>query len=373
MKNKLAIILIAGLAPMGWSAGLENLRAPQLADIKAGEVTQLAPAIFQQPELVKLDMCVLSEMKNNKCYFKCESGAIAIEPAVRPDFSSGEPAGPCLPYITRQIKVSGPAAEKYVTSNQLDDLLKDPSPEVRKAAVRSAKNQIQNGYTQDRVLTIFKNRNERLDIRVEAARTLSYSPGNYRVQDELKGLLKYVGHEPQDLRVITYKALWSAAPVNSSIQDFLIDAVKNSEKDQAARRAAIWALFSVSNYSGPKDVLVNVLRSANEDEATRIEAIKSLYSGLTSQYRAVDLMKELVRDIREKRPVRLAALKALSGASNDSSVQSFLEDIVRNERDQDLRAAAVDAMSPDMTSLREFFHLPYKLEHGFIVSPIEAE
>lgn len=373
MKNTLAIILIAGLAPLGWSAGLENLRAAQLADIKAGDVPPAAPALFQQPELLKLDMCVLSELKNNKCYFKCESGAIAVEPAVRPDFSSGEPAGPCLPYITRQVKVAASVGEKYVTSNQLDELLKDPSPEVRKAAVKSAKNQIQNGYTQDRVLTIFKNRNERLDIRVEAARTLSYSPGNYRVQDELKGLVKYGGPEPLELRVITYKALWSAAPMNSSIQDFLIDAVKYSEKDQAARRAAIWALFSVSNNSGPKDVLINVLKYGNEEEATRIEAIKSLYSGLTSQYKAVDLMKEIFRDAREKKPVRLAALKALSGASNDSSVQSFLEDIVRNERDQDLRAAAVDAMSPDLTTLREFFHLPYKLEHGFIVSPIEAE
>ena len=111
MKIKLFLGLLAGLAPLAWPAGLEDLRSAQLADMNAGRVQEMELARFPQPELVKLDMCVLSEMKNDRCYFKCESGAVTTEPAVRPDFSAGEPVGPCAPYITRQIKVFADAGK----------------------------------------------------------------------------------------------------------------------------------------------------------------------------------------------------------------------------------------------------------------------
>jgi hypothetical protein len=56
----------------------------------------------QQP--TTLDYCVFTEFKNNKCLFKCESGAILSEPAQKPDFSTGEPAGACATHIIRPIK-----------------------------------------------------------------------------------------------------------------------------------------------------------------------------------------------------------------------------------------------------------------------------
>ncbi len=372
MKIKLFLGLLAGLAPLAWPAGLEDLRSAQLADMNAGRVQEMELARFPQPELVKLDMCVLSEMKNDRCYFKCESGAVTTEPAVRPDFSAGEPVGPCAPYITRQIKVFADAGKKSLAPDQLRDLLKDADPEVRKAAVKSARTQIQNSYAADRVLEILKDKNERADIRVEAARTLSYAPGYIKTQDALVDLLKYGSNEPAALRVMAYKALWGAAAANPRYMDFLIDAVKYSEKDAAARRAAVWALFGASANFRAQQLLVDLLKYGNENEAVKIEAIKSLY-GAVGVFTVKDLFQNIVESDKQTKPVRLAALKALSGAAGDSSVQRFIADMIRSERDQELRVAAVEAANPDLAGLREFFHLGYTVENGGFVSPIEKE
>jgi len=73
---------------------------------------------FPQPPTT-LDYCVFTEFKNNKCLFKCESGAILAEPAVKPDFSTGEPTGACATHIIRPIK---PAfANKAVSAEQVYD------------------------------------------------------------------------------------------------------------------------------------------------------------------------------------------------------------------------------------------------------------
>jgi len=82
---------------------------------------------FPQPPTT-LDYCVFTEFKNNKCLFKCESGAILVEPAQKPDFSTGEPAGACATHIIRPIK---PAfGNKAVSSEQTyDSYGKYPSAE----------------------------------------------------------------------------------------------------------------------------------------------------------------------------------------------------------------------------------------------------
>jgi hypothetical protein len=73
---------------------------------------------FPQPPTT-LDYCVFTEFKNNKCLFKCESGAILIEPAQKPDFSTGEPAGACATHIIRPVK---PAfGNKAVSTEQVYD------------------------------------------------------------------------------------------------------------------------------------------------------------------------------------------------------------------------------------------------------------
>ena len=374
MKILSAVLLLAGLAPASVYAGTDNLRAAQLPSIDAGAILnqiQNQQNHFPQPPLTTLDMCVFSEFKNNKCYFRCQSGAILTEPAVKPDFSAGEPAGACATHILRPITQAG-VITKNLTSSQLEDLLEDSNPEIRKAAVKSARNYIQNTYANEPVLEIFKNKNERADIRVEAARTLSYATGYSKVQDAFTDLLKYGGAEPRELRVMTYKALHGAAAMSSRFQEFLIDAVKYNEKDRDARRAAIWALYASVQNSRPQEVLTELVKYGNEEEAAKIEAIKSLYGAL-GNYRVKDMLQDLAKNSSECKPLRLVAIKALSGATGDSSVQRFLEDLVRYEKDQELRVAAIEASAPNLAALREYFHLGYKLENGGYVSPIEKE
>ncbi|MDA8132367.1 MAG: hypothetical protein M0011_12770 [Elusimicrobia bacterium] len=101
MRSLVAVILIAAAAP-AIAAG----PAPQLPHIDAGSIwaqinNQHNP--FPQPQQTTLDYCTLTDMKNNKWYFKCKSGAVLIEPAVKPDFPAGEPAGPCATMIIRPM------------------------------------------------------------------------------------------------------------------------------------------------------------------------------------------------------------------------------------------------------------------------------
>ncbi len=372
MKILSSILLLAGLAPASAIAGTDISRAAQLPPIDAGSILnqiQNSQNHFPTPPLTTLDMCVFSEFKNNKCFFKCQSGAILTEPAVKPDFSTGEPAGACATHILRPVTQTV-FTNKAMTSSQLKDLLTDSDPEIRKAAVKSAKKQILNSYINEQVLEIFKNANERVDVRVEAARTLSYASSYYKVPDAFVELLKY-GTQPRELRIMTYKALFGAAAVNSRYSDFLADAVKYNEKDRDARRAAIWALFSSAQNSRPQELLTDLVKYGNEEENTRIEAIVSLY-GAVGNYRVRELLLDLAKDANERKPVRLAAIKALSGAA-DSSIQRFLDDTIRSERDQELRAAAIEAASPDLADLKIYFHLGYKLENGVYISPIERE
>lgn len=373
MRYLATILVLAGLAPVCGAADLESARAAQLPPIDAGTILnqiQNQHNNFPQPAPTALDMCVFTEFKNNKCYFKCQSGAILTEPAVKPDFSSGEPAGACATHILRPIPATVWPKSKNISSSQLQDLLEDPNPEIRKAAVKSSKSYIQNSFAMDRVVEILKNKSERTDIRVEAARALSYAVGNSRIQDALTELIDY-GQEPRELRVMSYKALWSATG-NSRVQDFLMDAIKYDEKDRDARRAAIWSIFAAVNNSRPQDLLMDLLKYGNEEEATRIEAVKSLYSAM-GNYRVSELMIDLVRNTSERKPVRLAAVKALSGAIGNSRVQSLLDDMMRSENDTELRTAAIQAASPDMADLKDYFHLGYKLQNGVFVSPIENE
>ena len=104
MKTISALIFAAYIAvPLAASA---EDRAPQLPPIDAGSVWNQInhdQHPFPQPSPTTLDTCIFTEFKNNKCYFKCQSGDVLVEPAVKPDFSAGEPAGACASYIIRPI------------------------------------------------------------------------------------------------------------------------------------------------------------------------------------------------------------------------------------------------------------------------------
>lgn len=272
------------------------------------------------------------------------------------------------------LALKAPAAEprgRSLNMRELIALLEDSDAGVRKAAVRGSRDLIQNSRVYESIIAIMENPGETTDIRIEAARALSYAAQYNKVQDALAGTIKY-GSAPQALRVMAYKALWSAANGQPRVQDFLIAAVNYSEKDPAARRAAIWALFDGTRNNKPRECLAQLLRSGKEAEAVRIETIKSLYSGIYHRA-AQDLVIDRIGDAAETKPVRLAALLSLSGAAGDSRVRNFLEAMLREETDPELRAAAVEASSPAPGKIREYFHLGYKVENGGFVNPIEKE
>lgn len=105
MKKIATLVLTVYMAAPLAAAELD--RAPQLPPIDAGmilnQIQQNNHNIFPQPNPVKPDLCTFTEFKNNKCFFKCESGDILTEPAIKPDFSTGEPAGACATHIIRTI------------------------------------------------------------------------------------------------------------------------------------------------------------------------------------------------------------------------------------------------------------------------------
>jgi len=87
-------------------------RAPQLPPIDAGSVWNQIhnqPNHFPQPAPTTLDTCVFSELKNNECYFNCQSGAVLEEPAV---------AGSCATHIIRPIP-AGPFHNKTAAAPQI--------------------------------------------------------------------------------------------------------------------------------------------------------------------------------------------------------------------------------------------------------------
>ncbi|PIS47092.1 MAG: hypothetical protein COT17_05240 [Elusimicrobia bacterium CG08_land_8_20_14_0_20_51_18] len=260
---------------------------------------------------------------------------------------------------------------KHIDQSDLRDLLRDDNPQVRKAAVKNSRAYILNSSVNEDIMDILRDRYELADIRIEAARVLSYATTYSRVSDRLMDIVKY-NNEPKELRIMAYKALWTGAN-NSRVEDLLEDAVKYNEKDRETRRAAIWAMFATSQNYKVKDLLVEIARNkTGEEEATRIEAIKSLYNGL-GHFDAKDKITEIAKDQTERKPVRLIAIKALSSVNNDSRVKRFLEETMEYEKDLDLRVAAMWALSPERSEINELFHLGYKIENGPFVNPIEKE
>lgn len=265
-----------------------------------------------------------------------------------------------------------PIQSKYLSQNQLEDLLRDRSPEIRKAAVKNSRNYILNSRIHDMIIDILRNKTELVDIRIEAARALCYASSYSRVRDALIDVIKY-GNEPNELRIMAYKALWNVAGSYSQVKDFLLDSLRYYEKDREAKKAVIWALFAASNDYRVREVLLDIIKNKTTgEEAIRIEAIKSLYSGM-HDYRAKETIIDIVKDKNEKKAVRLTALKALSAVNRDSRVRDLLEDMIRYEKDEELKVGAIEASSPKQSDIVEFFHLGYKIENGAFVNPIEKE
>ncbi len=257
--------------------------------------------------------------------------------------------------------------------NEVDtllDLLSDKDPEVRRQAVRSLKIWVsQRTSTRDRVLDLFRNRNEDLAVRREAAKTLSVVSTYNVVHDALLAEARRSGDDT--LRAISYKALYWMAAQRSDIRNALIDAARR-EAQPSIRRAAIWGLFASSNDNRTQEALEDIARR-DSDAEVRAEALKSLYGGMGSND-VRGLAFDLARDINTPSAVRRAAI-LMHAARVQSTQRDLLERIARQDADPAMRAAAITALgNPRSEEILSFFHLVRRDNNGVMVSdPLDAE
>lgn len=261
------------------------------------------------------------------------------------------------------------ASTSWNEERALLDLLRDPNAEVRRQAVRSLKVWVsQRTSTRDAVLDLYKNSNEDLAVRREAAKTLSVVT---TYSDVHNALLDYARRgSDAGLRAISYKALYWEAASRPSVRDDVLDAARR-ENTPAVRLAAIWALF-VTNDNRVKDTLVDIARR-DGSEAARVEALKSSY-GLMGYNETRDAAYDLARDANTPAAVRRAAILLHSNRVT-SSQKDMLEDIARSDRDPAMRTAAIVALgNPRSDELMTYFHLVRRDRNGVMVGdPLDAE
>ncbi|MEF3280883.1 MAG: HEAT repeat domain-containing protein [Elusimicrobiota bacterium] len=262
---------------------------------------------------------------------------------------------------------------KLIDVYDIRDMLRDKDPEIRKMAVKNSRRYINNSQIYEEILDIYSNDKERIDIRIESAKALSYVGNIYKIKDEIEDKIEY-GKLPLELKVISYKALWISAESFSETTDFLVSRLKYDEKDSNLKKAIIWAMFSVSNNSRVNDLLIDIIKYGKEDNSIKIEAIKSLYNAMGNSR-----VKDVVYDIAkyntsvEDKELRKTAIYALSARNMESSIKNFLEDLIKHDNDKEIKEVALKAYNPDPFEIYDFFHLSYKTQNGAFFNPIEKQ
>ncbi|UPT75079.1 MAG: HEAT repeat domain-containing protein [Elusimicrobiota bacterium] len=264
------------------------------------------------------------------------------------------------------------AAFRTASWNEEDallDLLRDRDAEVRRQAVRSLKAWVwQRSSTKDRVMDVYRNPNEDLAVRVEAAKTLSAASGNWDVQRELLDYAKR-GTDVR-LRAVSYKALYWAVAQRNDVRDDVLDAARR-ESDKTVRLAAIWTLFA-TNDNRVKDVLRDLARR-DSDLDVRVEALKSGW-GYMGYNDFRDDAYDLARQTTTPPAVRKAAI-LLHANRVESRQKDLLEDIARRDSDPAARAAAIAALGAARSEeIQNYFHLVRRGHNGVVVyDPLDAE
>jgi len=253
------------------------------------------------------------------------------------------------------------------------DMLRDSDPEIRKMAIKNSLRFINNNQIYEEIINIYSNPKERIDIRIEAAKALSYVGNIYKVKDNIKESIED-NKIPLELKLISYKALWISGETFSDIRDFLVERLKYDEKDVDVRKAIIWAMFASSNNSSVYDALVDIVKYGSDPLPVKIEAIKSLYLAMGNS-RVNDLIYDIAKynTSEAEKEMRKTAIFALSARNGDSRVRDLLEDLIKHSDDKEIKEIALKAYSPDTFEVYDFFHLSYRTSSGAFYNPIEKE
>jgi hypothetical protein len=259
--------------------------------------------------------------------------------------------------------------------DRLLDLTRDSDPGVRQSAVRSLRYYVANGRVPDRLGEILEDDNEVLEVRKEAARSLSALNSGQAV-DKMFDIAKGWKSADPALRYLTLKALYNAAAYNSGIRSELTDLAKGwGQSDDELRAAAAWGLFlcSQNDYS-VREVLLDLAGSSSQPDRVRFEALKSLYLGV-GDYNVGSKLLDWAKDSAQPEYLRYGAVLALSARVNDWSTKSALDDLARSADLPSLRQAAVIAMGgPSRPEIYGYFHTGWRdYATGQYISPIDGQ
>jgi hypothetical protein len=247
------------------------------------------------------------------------------------------------------------------------DALNSRRPEDRIAALRGLKQFVStSSRARDAVVDHLGYYSEDVNVRREAARSLSLATHDYKVKEALlKAAKEY--NAPTAVRVMATKALYWQAQYDSNVRDFMRDAA-DRESNGELRLAAIWALMYAGNDSRTRDELLDLAKRSS-DATVRREALKSLYAQARDS-RVRDFVLDTVK--RGSGELRYVAIMMLSERW-DSSDTDLLADISKRDNDDQARKYALTALAGYSVDVVRFFHLnQYTWRNGYSQLVAEA-
>ena len=174
---------------------------------------------------------------------------------------------------------------------------------------------------------------------VQSEMTAAFRTASWNEVDTLLDLLRDRDPEVRRQAVRSLKA-WVAQ--RSSTRDRVLDVYRDSSEDLSVRREAAKTLSVVSGNSEIYRALLDYARRGS-DASLRAVSYKALYWTTAQRSDVRDDVIDAAR--REHDPVvRLAAIWALFGASNDNRVQDVLQDIAKRDSSEPARVEALKSL-----------------------------
>ena len=263
---------------------------------------------------------------------------------------------------------SRPVLRSKSEADDLLALLADPDPAKRIEALRSLRKHAHGALAvRQKVLERYVDEGEALEVRVQAAKTLSLLGDDAGIR---KALLAYAqgGAEPW-LRTASYQALYAGAAMDPDALEALLSAAAG-EPDKQVRLGAIWGLFASSKDQRIWDLLLQLAINGTDVEV-RVEAFKSLYNAM-GESRVAQFVIQVSLHKGMDPALRKPAILLLSNVK-DPSIRGTLEQLAWHEPDWDLRRAASLALRPQDPKLAAYFHLPKSLPGGETLDPMDGD
>lgn len=264
------------------------------------------------------------------------------------------------------------SADSLEPQERLLQLTSDPDPSIRLEALQGLRNDMGLPGVKERVLAILANKDERTDVREQAARDLTAFTNDWDADEALLQAAKDAD-DPLELRAFAMHALYNGAVFDSNVRSYLTNESTGWMEDTMdLRLAATWGLFAASQADpNVREALLNNL-GKDRDPRLRLESLKSLYRGMNdSDVR--EKMIAIASDVNEDPALRCGAALALSASVNDSDARDTLTALTAQDQPDALRRAAIlslgNAYAPE---IQAYFHVGYQeWPSGTFIDPLD--